>query len=265
MDSEEIETIHQALGQFGLGQEEIAVYRAVLESGARPATVIATLADLKRGQTYNILKKLIELGIVQEFFKSGVRQFTCSPPSILPALLAQQIEEIEDKKKRLEKIVPLLQQLQYPASIAPKFQVFRGISGIKEIYKEILKSSDCEIQAIIDVEYDPIFSEGDNFRWINSFIEKRSSRNLWWHGIINKSPGSDQAVSRRRSDKRMAKMITGAELPMSVQVCEAKVAIFSYEDRLGFLLENEKLAATLKGMHSALWRALPEYQVSSCS
>ena len=63
----------------------------------------------------------------------------------------------------------------------------------------------------------------------------------------------------------MAKMITGAELPMSVQVCEAKVAIFSYEDRLGFLLENEKLAATLKGMHSALWRALPEYQVSSCS
>jgi sugar-specific transcriptional regulator TrmB len=96
------------LAPLGLKEQETAVYRAALALGARPASVIAQKAGLKRGHTYNVLQGLGDKGLVQEFVKGGVRHYVCSPPQSLLAIAWGREEELRRTKARLEELIPEL-------------------------------------------------------------------------------------------------------------------------------------------------------------
>ncbi len=263
MKGEDLQQIDQALEDFGFNNLEVEVYRALLKSGSRPASVIAEQANLKRAHTYNILNSLMDKGLVQQFLKNGVKQFSCSPPTSLLTIVEQREDRLASQKKQLTEILPLLQQLRNPLAAEPKVHFFRGSDGIKEIYEDMLRTPNITIYGLIDVKYTNNFADDDNMRWLNSFVRRRAERNISWHGIINRSEDSDIAVGSRHPAKRQCKMIEGVELPVAVEVYNSKVAITStHHESVGFVIENENVAAALRNAHQAIWPFLPDYPQS---
>jgi len=261
MSFESTNEVEEALREFGLSPKEAAVYGVLLRCGARPATIIAEKAGLKRGQTYNILRTLIQRGLAQEFLKSGVLQFANSPPTVLRRILEEQADDVERRKGRLEALLPALLEMQPLSLVAPKLRLFLGIEGLKEIYEGMLDTPGSSIYSLIDARYDPLFSKGANLRWINRFIARRAARNIWWNGIVNQSPESDRAVRERSGAMRRIKMIRGIELPVSIHVYGAKTAITSsHKEQVGFVIENEPLATSLRNIHQGAWQSLPDYE-----
>lgn len=254
--------IHSTLRDFGLTLPEITVYIASLELGPQPASVIAKKAKLKRGHTYNMLGLLIQKGIVQEFVKDKVTYFSSRPPSTLMTVLEHQKEELEIKKQKLLQAIPALEQIRNPLLVQPKVRFFQGVEGIKEIYEDTIRVRGQDIYAFGDFEY--FFPENQNKElndWIWNYATRRAEKDIWYIGILNKSPMSDRAHKRRREQKRKLKMLKNIYLPVEINIYGNKVSLMStYRDMVGLIIEDAPIAETFRNFHRAIWRYLPGYQ-----
>ena len=87
--------IQVILKNFGLSEKEIAVYLALIELGPSSVRDLAAKSKVNRGTTYDILKSLINLGIVSYYNKESKQYFISEPPEKL-------LEAIDRKKEDLE-------------------------------------------------------------------------------------------------------------------------------------------------------------------
>jgi len=248
-----------ALNGLGLSETEIVIYQAVLATGSRPASVIAKKAGLKRAHTYNILEALKEKGIVQETIKNGVRHYSPIAPSSLLAMMENQVAELIQKKKKLEGIIPLLENIQNSIGRQAKVRLFQGKDGICEIFEDILRVGE-DMFSFVDLQNSWSSYDDDSRHWIESFIQRREQRGITWRAIAVKSDVSDRELKRRSAAKRKVKILTGVHLPGEINIYGPKVALTSTKgEMIGALVENEPIADTLRAVHQVLWALLPDY------
>lgn len=247
---------------FGFSEEEVAVYIASLEFGTQPASIIAKKAHLKRGQTYNILSQLKDKGVIQEFTKNGVRQFSSQSPSTLLSLLSAREEEITVQKQKILQILPLLEKLRNPLITQPKVRFYQGVSGLKEVYNDTIKTPNKTMYAVCDFDHTfPAEHSKELHTWLWNYTDRRAGRNVKFVGIVNKSKESDLAYKWRRKQKRTMKMLTDVYLPVELIIYGDKVALISTkEDMVGVIIEDKPIADMLRNMHQAIWPFLPDYQ-----
>src|SRR3989338_4120858 len=81
--------------KLGLNDKETAVYLSLLEHGASSVRNVASLTNLNRGTTYDILKKLQELGLVSFFHKNTKQHFVAEDPEKILKLLSGREEELK--------------------------------------------------------------------------------------------------------------------------------------------------------------------------
>jgi HTH-type transcriptional regulator, sugar sensing transcriptional regulator len=256
--------IAESLKAFGLSEAETAIYLTLLALGMQPASVLAKKATLKRGHTYNILHRLRDAGLVQEFVRDGVTFFTASNPKSLLSILDQRSEDVEIQKQKLLEAVPFLERIWNPLSLQPKVRLFQGAKGIKEIYTDTMRHADAVIYAVSDFAH--IFP-GENDKalneWVWRYCERRAKKGVWYYGIVNKSPESDAAFKQRKEHKRKLKMLIGMELAVELNIYGDRTAIISSsKDMVGLIIEDKPIAETLRNFHQALWKMLPEYMLS---
>src|SRR5437667_11931932 len=84
------------LEEFGLSEKETKAYLALLELGPSPARAVARKTGVNRGTAYDILKKLVELGLAS-FYRKGKQHFAAEPPERL-------VEAVEDKQTKLQRL-----------------------------------------------------------------------------------------------------------------------------------------------------------------
>ena len=97
--------MEQELREFGLSDNEITIYIALLKTGTTTANRIAEITGLKRSTTYDNLHLLMSKGLASKIIKDQVSYYTAAEPKKIVNLL-------EEKKQRVEKIVPELNALQ---------------------------------------------------------------------------------------------------------------------------------------------------------
>lgn len=251
-------SINAALIEFGLTEIEARVYQAGLALGSRPASVIAQKSGLKRGHAYNVLNALMQKGIVQEFVKGGVKNFTFSPPSSLLAMLNMREEELRSTKERLESIMPELENIRSQLTTQPKVRFYPGLEGIKEIYEDMLRVPNSEILCFIDFENAWSSQDSKGAEFASQFVRRRAERNITWVGILTENETGTQAMSRRPSTHRRAKTVKGLSFPAEISVYESKLSfVGTRDDIIGVVIENESIAQAVRNLFQYLWDRLP--------
>ncbi len=255
------DSIHRALQGFGLSDPEIRVYFTLLELGSQPAGVLAKKTGLKRGHTYNVLAQLVGKGIVQEFEKDQVKYFVGCSPSVLISLLERRTEELDVRKRTLLQVLPDLEHIRNPLAVQPKVRFFQGVDGIKEIYEDTLRVRNRNLYAIGDFDhYFPREQNQELNDWMWRYCTRRAKHGIWYIGIVNQSLTSDLAFKKRRGEKRKLKMLQSIELSVEVNIYGNKVAIISSSrDMVGLIIEDQPTADTLRNLHQAVWKMLPDY------
>lgn len=250
------------LAQIGFSTAESLVYIASLELGSQPASVIAKKAAMKRGQTYNVLSQLKDRGIVQEFIKDGVRQFTAQSPSYLISILAARQEDMAVSRQRLLQALPLLEKLRNPLIVQPKVRFYQGVDGLKEVYNDTIRLPEKTVYAVCDFEHTfPKEHSQQLHEWLWRYTDRRAAQNVHFNGIVNKSKESDLAYRWRRKQKRTMKMLIGAYLPVEIMVYDDKVALISTkDDMVGVIIEDRPIAEMLRNFIQAVWPFLPDYK-----
>lgn len=133
----EIQTL---LRNFGLSDKETSVYLALVELGSSSVRVIADKSSVNRGTTYDILRSLINMGLVTYYHKQTKQFFVAEPPEKLLRALEDREENLALVKKEIRASLPQLQTIFERSGNRPTVKFYEGNQGMKQILYDILET-----------------------------------------------------------------------------------------------------------------------------
>ena len=252
------------LSNLGMDTAEISVYQTMLALGSKPASAIAVRAGLKRGQTYNVLDRLVSLGLVQEGIRNGVRHFSCSHPRTLLSLLDQRENELKLQRERVLDIIPQLEGVRRSYSGSPRIRLFQGIAGAMEVLEEMLEDQG-DLLAVVDAR--TVFlnkCQGNTTSsWHNEYADRRARRGKGFYGLVNVTSDEDCDGYLAQSGAgylRKIKLVSGMPLNGEIIISADKLGLLAtVGETVSILIENKNISQVGQQMFWSLWRTMPDY------
>ena len=125
----------ELLQEIGLSLNESKVYEALLKLKESSVQDISNISKVHRRNVYDSLSKLIEKGLVSEFFTVGEKRFKLINPNIL-------LELLKEKEEKLSKILPKMQEIFQSSEEKEEAYFYKGIHGFKNYLQNILDTGE---------------------------------------------------------------------------------------------------------------------------
>ncbi|MFW9879858.1 MAG: TrmB family transcriptional regulator [Candidatus Thorarchaeota archaeon] len=239
----------KALQTFGLSEKEAKVYLASLELGTATASDISIKSNLPRTLVYDLLERLIELGLVTYVIKNHKKYFSAVNPKELSEIL-------EEKQNIIKEALPNLESLyKSPGIKRPLVEVYEGKEGLKTLMNDLLKLGIKELLAYGSsrsfFEVDPFFIE----HWHKERILKKIKIRVMYNE-------TEQTKERLKKHKESLGLTKYKFLPIKV---ESPTPTLIYENKLVFLhlvkkepfavlIDNEQMANNYRKYFEELWK-----------
>jgi len=137
------------LEELGLAQNEAKIYETLLEKGELGVSAISEKSGIHRRNTYDSLRRLVEKGLVFEILETKNAKFQASDPAKLSEL-------IDEKKQKLDSIMPDLSGLYQNVPNPEALFLYRGVEGWKNYLTDVLYcKKELRIIAAVDKIQDP--------------------------------------------------------------------------------------------------------------
>lgn len=241
--------------KLGLGDKEVAVYLALLESGASSVRDLATVANLNRGTTYDALKKLRESGLASFFHKDTKQQFVAEDPDKILKLLAVREDELKETEAKIKELIPELKSLQEKGGDKPATKFYEGRAGVKFILDDILSS----LKELETPEYYVYSAAGvreDVYGAYPDFNKKRIKNNIKANTISLSSGGGTYGLD----DRKWLKTEKSSQSNMTYILIYADKCAFisrdSHNNPVGVIIENKMIYETQKTLFLQMWKLI---------
>ncbi|MBI2499211.1 hypothetical protein HYV88_03125 [Candidatus Woesearchaeota archaeon] len=240
--------IIQSLKKFGLSEKEGKVYLSCLGLGETTAIDISIKSNLPRTLIYDILERLINLGLVSYNIKANKKHFTAAEPQELLRIL-------KEKEESIKEILPNLEELQKLKGVKrPKVEVYEGIEGMKTVMDNILKAGINEFLGY--------GSSKSSFPIIPAFMEKwhtqRVKQKIFMKIIYNDSLEAHKRVNEYKQTLKYAQykfMPIKANSPTATIIYGNKIALQSWtKEPFAVLIDNEEMAKNQRRYFEELWK-----------
>lgn len=240
------------LKKLGLSDKEVKVYLSLLEFGAISVRSLAEVSNLNRGTTYDILKRLQELGLVSYYHQDTKQKFVAENPEKLLNLIEAKENEIKNVKSDINDLIPELKSLQDKGESGPVTKYFEGAKGVKYILDDVLAS----VGETKEKEY-YIYSATNVSDDINNaypdFTKTRIRKKIHVKAISLAKGGRMSGLDERKW------LGTNNESATFVLIYAGKCAYISRDGKgspVGVIIENENIYQTQKIIFLELWKTL---------
>lgn len=237
-----------SLKKSGLSEKEAKVYLACLELGDSLASEIALKGNLPRTLVYDILERLIDLGLVSYAIKDNKKYFLAANPQEL-------LRIIKEKEEAIKLSLPKLKEIQKVRGIKrPKVEVYEGNEGMKTVMDAILRSSAKEFFAY--------GSSRSSFEIIPAFMEewhkKRIKKKIIMRILYNNTKEAREKIKRRPESLKLTEyrfMPIELESPTATIVYANRVVLQSWtKEPFAVVIESEEMAENQKRYFKELWK-----------
>ena len=228
--------------EFGLTDNEIKTYIACLKLGTALVQEIAKKANTYRTYTYEVLKSLVEKGLMSYVIKNGKQYFEVAEPEKL-------INILKEKEQKIRKIIPDLKILYKTALEKPKIELYEGKEGVKTILDDIIRTRK-EVLIYGNTENQiKIFSF-----YFPNYILRRVENKIHTKVITEKSPTTISMLRTEKKELRETRFIDKIKFSTVTYIYDNKIAMLTLEKEIiGVLIENKNIADTQKQIFGALW------------
>jgi len=233
------------LEDLGLTGAEIKVFLTLLELGASTAGKVVEKSGLQNAVVHRAFHSLAQKGFITSILEGKVNHYQTVEPKLL-------LSFIDEKKERLQKILPELEATRINAPQKPQASLFQGIRGVKELLNLMLDTHSKEYYAYGGpLRAHELFGD---FFW-DSFHRQRIHKKIkaqllfhaklrWWANQLNKR--SLTTVKTTSKDFE--------ELTETI-ICGNRVAIIIYLDKpFGFLIEEPQTAKSYRKFFELIWK-----------
>jgi HTH-type transcriptional regulator, sugar sensing transcriptional regulator len=240
--------------ELGLGENEEAIYQALIEKGSMTARQLSDQLSIQRTSVYDYIETLRDKGLVVERVEGNKKLFQADDPKNLLSLLKSKIHSLSEEEKALKEALPSLSAAA--ASVQPRIKFYSGIEGVKQVLNDFQWQSNIEtvsfwpISEMIDVLGKDYFEQLN----INRIRQKIFTKALWPEDkkvSLKENPfmGCGKAFYR---DIRIApKHITW---DMGYWIYGDKVAfVSSKKEVFGFVIQSKDFAQMMHAQFDVAW------------
>ncbi len=235
----------EELKEFGLTDNEIKIYLALLKLRTANPSETAKETGLSRSYVYDALERLIEKEIVSSVLKNNKRNYAPKEPKMLGELIKQRLES-------LQKIIPKLENLQKSQKEDIKVELHKGNYVYKTLLNDIISTLEKDKEVLIfGVDDDGLIKLDPHYK---THLEIYFSR-------LRKLNIKEKVIAKKGSKiLEEAKTTTYRFLPKEVigntafEVYGNKVGIFLWGNQnYLILIENKEVADSYRNQFKILW------------
>lgn len=246
--------IHSLLKNFGLNDKETAVYTALIELGPSPVRTIASKSKVNRGTSYDILKSLIDQGLVTYYNQETKQYFVAESPEKLIDALEDKQKQLEEVKKDIQVALPELQSMFEQEGGRPTVKLYEGAKGVKKILEDVLETL-AESKEKTYYVYSSSSLRKNVYDAMPDFSKKRISKKILVNTISLDEGGQLVGLDARKwlpAGKDNLK--STYELIYNGKV--AHISLGTSDNPIGVVIENEAIYQTQKLVFEFLWNKL---------
>ncbi len=233
------------LEDLGLTGAEIKVFRTLLELGSSTAGKVVEKSGLQNAVVHRAFHSLAEKGLLTYVLEGKIKNYQAVSPRVL-------LDFIEEKKTRLQEILPELEAQQKLAKEKPRATIFQGVRGVKELLQLLLETDSGEYYAYGGPQKANELL-GDHFweSFHNKRISKRIKAKLLFHASL-------RSWGKQLQKKKLTQVrFTGRQFEELTEtvISGNKVGIVIYLDKpYGFLIEEKLAARSYRKFFELLWK-----------
>ena len=237
--------MEEELKEFGLTENEIKIYLALLPVGTATPGELAKKTGFSRPYVYDALEHLLEKGVVSTVLIKNKKQYVAADPKRLEKLAAQRLANIQ-------KIIPLLVGFQNLAHEEIKVELYKGKFVYKILLNDIIATLKKDDEILIYGIDDEVLLRLDKYTPIHlkQYFAQAIKLNIREKVIVRK--GNPILKEAKTSVYRfLAKEVIGNA---AFEVYRDKVAIFLWgiPNHL-ILIENKEVADSYRNQFKILW------------
>jgi HTH-type transcriptional regulator, sugar sensing transcriptional regulator len=237
------------LREVGLTDNEISVYKALLQLGSTTAGPLTKKAGIHRSRVYEALNRLIDKGLVSHKTKANRKYFQAQNPETLLNLL-------DERKQKLKKVIPDLLALQQEIPEKQEANVFEGYKGLKSVFDNAinrLKKGE-EILVFGARSGQDISSETWNV-FFSNFNKRRIEKGIKYKIIFNTDLKSSKVVKEFSKSKLTEVRFISQKTPAGINVHGDNVAIIVWKKKpFAFLITSKESSESFREYFRVLWK-----------
>lgn len=235
------------LGKLGLTNIEAKVYVELLKLGSTKTGPLIKKAELHRATVYDVLKRLMEKGLVSFIVKEKTKHFQATSPEYFLDIIHEKKQKIEKEEKNIKETIKDLKHIQEQAKTKESACIFQGKRGIKTIFEDLLNYKEYSVFASKGM-FKEILRE-----YFDQFQNRKKKKKIKAKILIDESlKNSDYVKSISGKIKFLPKEYN---YPSATFVYSNKVAFFVFtEYPTAFLIESKEIAESYKSYFNLLWR-----------
>jgi len=234
-------TIFSILESIGLSKNEIKVYLDLTQSGKSGVIDISKRTGIHRSNTYDLLEKLLEKGIVDQSIENDKKFFYPIDPQDLYDYLKQ-------KEKELAKIIPEIEKIQNIPHEKRRVTISEGLNSAKNIISHLLDFKE------------PIYAIGASREFLEliegffeEFHNKRIKNKILLKSILEID--SMKYIKRlNQMDYTEARYLPSNCSKTITYICKDKLIILIWEGSISvIIIENKSTSKSYKNYFNILW------------
>lgn len=242
--------IQEQLKEIGLFESEIKVYLYLLENGLSTPPQIAKGTKIARPNCYQVLRSLKERGLIGEQKKGSRKVYIASDPVTL-------VESMERKREAMQRLLPDLRALYTVQKNKPKIRFFEGFEGIKQMFEEMLETTD----RVYGFASTKRLFEIDTNRYFYSWRKRAKKKGIMLYDILSHDSGNEAMQIAREDLKPLFDARTlpkdYGDLPTDILIWGDNVALTKTSDPVfATVISDPDMAQTFKNWHRLAWERL---------
>ena len=245
----------EILAKVGLTSQESRTYLALLKMKESQTGVLCKETGIASSNIYQILDRLVEMGLVSYKLKNNIKIFMPSSPDVLNELFIEKGKEIDGERKEVYELIKNIKKPEDDSESYADYKYFEGISGVKAMWFELT---------------DYISKTDSNVTKVYTQNKKAYENMVGFYGEVHKARGKlkgryqmilpfeDKALGKKRTKENKEVDVRDADLKNEAGwgVIGEKLYIQTMTGKLpvAFLISDKKIAKTFEQVFDDVWK-----------
>jgi sugar-specific transcriptional regulator TrmB len=242
----------ELLTDIGLNQGQAKAYLTLIKSGELTVPDLVEKIGESRTNTYMILEKLEELGLVTKQARPRKTTYRANNPTALEKLTESRRKTLMEAENRVKASLPQMLSFFYTFSEEPGVRMFQGKDDLIKIYEDHLRTRQ-DLYFVRSPQDVPFF--GDPF--FEKYKQKRVQLGIKTHAFTPDVPDS-RANAKHDAENNMVRTwlpTDSYQEPVEIDVYGNKVAFISFgEEVVGMIIESPQIAKAMRALLQILSR-----------
>lgn len=240
----------ELLEYVGLSPSQAKTYLKLIEKGELTPPQVAKLTGESRTNAYMILQKLEDLKLVEKTQQAKKLTYQPLNPIALERLAEAKRAETAKVENQIKHAMPQMLSYYYSFTEKPGIRLLQGAEGLKEIYKDTLRTKR-------DIYFLRTQSDVNTLgkEYFSAYKLKRAQLGITTYALTPDEPTARVLAEDDKLNKMVRTWLKPQDYtaPVEVNVYGDKVAFLSYgDDIMGVIVQSPSIAESMRQLFKLL-------------